>query len=106
MQDVMIDLETLGTSPRSCFVTAGAIRFCSKTGAVAPIEEGLYYRIEWDLRRRSVDPDTLQWWMSQGEAAQKALTDPNVPLVSIGEFLTHLSRFIKPIDETKRKPQL
>lgn len=69
--DLMIDLETLGTTPDAVVISLGAVFFDVKTGTLGP----QFYQVldVTDQMRagREVSPDTLKWWMGQAEAAKK-----------------------------------
>ena len=73
--DISIDLETLGTSPRSAIIAIGAVRFSPITGEV-DMENTFYKRIDWNsaTRGRQVSGDTLRWWMGQSNEARKEIT--------------------------------
>ena len=63
--NIMIDIETLGTEPRSAVVSIGAVEFSAMgTG-------GEFYEVV-DLKSAmasgQVDAGTLKWWLKQGAA--------------------------------------
>lgn len=71
MKDVMIDIETLGTTPNSVILSIAAVQFDRDTG-----ETGSEFL-------RTIDPDpkrqgrkrcqeTYNWWQQQSEAAMQA----------------------------------
>lgn len=64
-----IDLETLGNRFDAPVLSIGAVAFCLETGKLA---ETFYQEVNIDSAIRSghVSGDTLQWWMSQSEAAR------------------------------------
>jgi hypothetical protein len=73
--NVMVDLETLGTVPGSVILSIGAVAF----NEMDVSEEGFYTPI----RREScfqagltADQTTLDWWERQSEEARKVLFDP------------------------------
>lgn len=59
--NVMVDLETLGTAPRSTILSIGAVEF-NVTG-VKPRE--FYQEINAQQPGRTIQISTLQWWMKQ-----------------------------------------
>jgi DNA polymerase III epsilon subunit-like protein len=76
MDDIMIDIETLGTKPNSVILTIGAIRFNRKQ-KIVPFEKlkNYFYRkidisscVKIGLEK---DNDTLKWWESQHEDIRK-----------------------------------
>ncbi|WP_309628755.1 3'-5' exonuclease [Brevundimonas sp.] len=74
---VMVDLETMGTTPGSAIVSIGATVFDPVEGTIG---EQLYVPIKlsscasWGLTE---DPATRKWWAGQSPEAQAVLTDPD-----------------------------
>ena len=77
--DIMIDLETLDTSPYCVILTIGVVRF-------DPYGEGVVER--WTLKPtiedqteqygRIINDDTIRWWSEQTpEALEEAMSDDN-----------------------------
>lgn len=92
--DVMLDLETLGTRPGCVILTLGAVKFNPYT--MENPGPGLYIRPDADeqiARGRTVQEDTLQWWMQQAEdVREEALgTDGRVP---VEQMYRELNRFL------------
>jgi len=94
--DVMIDLETLGTTPGSVIVAIGAVAFDrNKVGGVAIFD----VRIDpADAQRRglTIDANTVMWWLAQSDDARsalKALGGP--PILSLDDALVGLGEFVK-----------
>lgn len=76
MQDVMVDLETLGNSPGAAILSIGAVAFDPETGE---IDDAGYYSVV-DVNScvcagLRFDPDTLAWWKDQSEEARAVLKD-------------------------------
>ncbi len=74
MNDVMLDLETFGTSSNAVIVSLSAVQFNSETG-----ETGEVFEMGLDLQQQIdkgaiLDADTVMWWLKQPEAAQVELT--------------------------------
>lgn len=92
MNHVMIDLETLGTTSRSAWISIGACRFDPDTGAIDTTNT-FYRNVDWDsaLRNRNVTGDTLKWWMRQDPDAKDAVIHAGWPveavLTALGEWL-------------------
>lgn len=70
-QHIMLDLETLGTTPGSSILSIGAVRFS--------VEEGVTDKFYVTINRHSCklhglteDPRTLEWWSQQTEEARQA----------------------------------
>lgn len=80
LNNVMIDLETLGTKDDAHILSIGACIFDLTTGAVDETET--FYRvIDWNSQPgRSIDPDTVRWWMKQGVEATEEVLKPGIPL--------------------------
>lgn len=71
---VMIDLETLGRAPGCKVMSLGAV-------AMTPEGPGpTFYRVfDWkDQEGLLEEPETVQWWSEQDEAARAALFGPTV----------------------------
>lgn len=83
MNDIMIDLETLGVVPQSPIVSIGAVFF--------DIEKGLlgntFYmalRLKDQLEAgRKIDAETLKWWMGQSDAAKKVFNEKAQPTTGV-----------------------
>lgn len=80
--DVMVDLETMGTRPGSVIVSLGAIEFDPNTARLgrtfyqtcsiaSSVDVGL-----------AMDPQTVSWWLGQSEDARKELIDAKGDLKS------------------------
>lgn len=96
MKHVMIDIETMGSQSMSCIVSIGAVRFDLKTGKIG---EKFYVNVDLQSCMDSgliINPDTLIWWLNQGEEARKKITEKGVDL-SIA--LLSLASFIDEDDE-------
>ena len=64
-RNIMLDLETLGTTAGSVILTVGAVVFDN-----SGVKEGFYRRINLKDSLSygfTVDADTLKWWMRQNE---------------------------------------
>lgn len=75
MNNVMVDLETLGTCPGASILSIGAVAFDHQTvgnsfyvviGRQSCADVGLFE-----------DPDTLKWWDRQSDAARSVLIEAN-----------------------------
>lgn len=88
--DIMIDLETLDTSPYCVILTIGAVRFDPWGDGVAEKLE-LRPTIE-DQTNRVINDDTLRWWSEQSPAAlEEAMSDRD--RVSFKEAMEKLYKF-------------
>lgn len=79
MQDLMIDLETLGTEPGAPVISLGAVFFDLKTKQLG----NSFYMVldvsEQIKRGRKPDGDTIKWWMTQEDAAKKVFHEKAKP---------------------------
>jgi hypothetical protein len=88
--DVMVDLETLGTTNDSVVLSIGAVKFAldgddtEESINMDDIEEGTddrsFYYILPPQPTRHVDQGTMRWWNSQSTEARKVLdSEPTLP---------------------------
>jgi len=91
--DIMIDMETLDTSPYCVILTIGVVRF-------DPYGEGVAERLELrptieeqtEKYNRVINEDTLRWWSEQSPAAlEEAMSDRD--RISFNDCLEKLYRF-------------
>lgn len=80
MFDVMLDLETMGTSPRAAIVAIGAVEF-----DVERLVLGRSFYTPVDLESSvscggEMSASTVMWWLSQGDEARQAITAGGVKL--------------------------
>jgi 3' exoribonuclease, RNase T-like len=78
--DIMIDLETLATSPDAAILTIGAVRF-DPFGRERddPVMDSFYVKVDIDSCHELglVTSDaTIEWWGKQSQEAQDAAFDP------------------------------
>jgi len=85
---VMIDIETLGREPGCVIVSIGACQFGSDgVGEEFFVEVSPTSAQAYGLE---VDAETLEWWLSQGEAAREQLLggeDLDAALTEFAEWL-------------------
>jgi hypothetical protein len=97
-KDLMIDLETLGTTGDAVILSIGAVKFDIEKGT---IESDGFYRsisVESNLAlRRRISEDTLIWWFKQEAAAQAVFHEPKETL---GYALVELSDWVGTDDYT------
>lgn len=75
MNDIMLDIETLGTKPGCVILSIGAVEFNSKG------EFGKDFEVIIDVDNSSawglkIEPRTVMWWMDQNENARKKISSP------------------------------
>lgn len=88
MTDLMIDLETLGTTADAVIMSIGAVPFNLETAQVS--DDGFYVSVSIDSNleyKRRVDENTLIWWMKQPAAAQQVFHEPKEHLANALEGL-------------------
>lgn len=90
MNNLMIDLETMGNKPNAPIVSVGAVFFEPETGELGP---ELYAAV--DLKSEVAlgavpDADTILWWLTQSSEARAAITGEAMP---IRDALSELSAF-------------
>jgi hypothetical protein len=80
LTDIMIDLETLATSPDAAILTIGAVKFDPFGSELKePDMESFYCKVDLDSCDRIglvTNDDTIAWWASQSKEAQEAAFDP------------------------------
>lgn len=95
MQDVMLDLETLGTAPGSAILSVGAVALDPETGELGPQFHEKVKLASATAAGLTVDADTIVWWMGQSEEARRAVFfDPQtLPLYDVLQMFSNwLSR--------------
>ena len=68
-RDIMVDLETLATSPASAILTVAGIRFNTNRD-YSEVEDPFtldffYARVDLDQPDREINDDTMAWWAKQ-----------------------------------------
>jgi DNA polymerase III epsilon subunit-like protein len=96
LSDIMIDLETLSTSPNASVLTIGAVKFDPFGSDIDdPTCEKLYIKVDIDScdeLQLDVSQDTLDWWAKQSkEAQEEAFSTEN--RVHIREAFNQLYKF-------------
>ncbi|QHA89794.1 3'-5' exonuclease [Serratia rhizosphaerae] len=90
MNDLMIDLETMGNKPNAPIVAIGAVFFVPETGVLGP-QFYTTINLASDLAAGAVpDGDTINWWLRQSSEARAAITsDEAKPITEAIDSLTH-----------------
>ena len=87
MNHLMIDLETMATTPDAAILSIGACWFepagadlvaASTVDMLAPDDKTIFYRVVKlaDQPGRVIDPDTVTWWMGQSAEARAEVFPP------------------------------
>ena len=88
MNNIMIDIETLGRKPGCVVLSIGAVYFDPRTGETGP---EFYEEISLKDSLKNgytIDPETLQWYASEG------LTMPVHGTRMLPDVLNELKRFV------------
>lgn len=87
---LMIDLETLGTTPDCFILSIGAAEFNLETGEIG---QTFHQRVDPELDQpgRRISPGTVKWWMGQSDAARKDVVRGDIEL---DELLFNFRRFV------------
>ena len=94
MADIMLDLETAGTSTNAVILTFGAIKFDPhSTDEPGP---GIYFRVNVDEQTalgREIDQSTMDWWMQQREEVREEAfaEEDRLPIIN---FTKEINRFV------------
>lgn len=80
MNNLMLDLETMGVNPGCAIVSIGAVQFDLNTGKLG---EKFYTSV--DLKScvdagLKIEPDTLMWWLKQSDQARNKLYEGKLVL--------------------------
>ena len=81
MNDVMLDLETMGNGPQAAIVAIGAVEFDIPTQRIG---ERFYAVVDLESAVAAggeMDASTVLWWMKQGDAARGAFEEGGEPIV-------------------------
>lgn len=90
MNNVMLDLETMGTSPDSVILSLGACFFDKEE-----VGDGIYLvldREEQKQANRRVSEDTMIWWDNQSNEARTVFDAPQTP---VAHALSGFAQFIE-----------
>lgn len=88
---IMLDLETLATTPDACILSIGAVEF-------NPYSEEFLVRKQFyvtvDIAQgRTISQDTLWWWMQQGKEAQRVFNPEEARILE--DALVDFARWIE-----------
>ena len=100
MNNLMIDLETMGKNKDAPIVSIGAVFFTPETGDIG---QEFYTVVSLDSAMKqgaTPDGDTILWWLKQSSEARAAICIDDT--LSISDALSELSHFINQhADNTK-----
>lgn len=92
MKNLMIDIETLDTTPTAKIISIGAVFFELATGKTGKEFYQPVDRFGMSQRCRTESSSTIEWWDQQSPEARKVFTDEN--RVDLCEALPRLTKFI------------
>lgn len=96
LTDIMIDLETLNTTPDATILTIGAVKFDPFGSEIKePTMESFYCKVDIDSCDRiglTASDDTIAWWANQSKEAQEAAFGPK-DRIDIEEAFARLYKF-------------
>lgn len=97
MNNLMLDLETMGNGTYAPIISIGAVFFDPATGKTGE-EFSVNVSLESSMRYRSrPDASTILWWMDQSEDARRSLKENPVELTSaLSEFSDYISDYGNP----------
>ncbi|XEI33379.1 3'-5' exoribonuclease [Aeromonas veronii] len=88
MNNVMLDLETMGSGPDAAIVTIGAVFFDPLTGELGAEFEA-HIALTDSAKYGVMEPDTVLWWLGQSDEARAAIM-PSTKHSSLRESLLDL----------------
>ncbi len=102
--DLMLDLETMGVTPKSAILSIGAVRFRVGTqDDVASIQvpfRCFYARLddmEQRKRGRTTDDDTMTWWNNQDDDARSIFDEHEEDVSTVLKNFNRFCRGVKRI---------
>jgi hypothetical protein len=98
MNNVMIDLETLGTGTNCVVLSIGAVKFDSNE--VDPLNSlHHFFDVQQQIDEgRDIDAATFAWWMGQDSAARRPFTEGARTQLSVGTILHAFDGFFQNAD--------
>lgn len=101
MPDVMVDLETTGTSPSAAILSIGAVAFDRTTNTLGP---SFYRTIDLNSavkRGGIVEADAFTWWMKQSDEARAGM-GAGMPInIALLDFAVWLKEVCVPWDQVR-----
>ncbi len=96
---IMLDSETLGTSPNAVILTIGAVKFDPYN--LQEPHTPLYFRIDVDEQTalgRTIDQSTLDWWGKQDAAIfEEAMSDED--RIPLSDVITQINKYVVGVDK-------
>lgn len=93
LNHVMIDIESFSLKEHAFIVSIGAVRF-----GTHKMGETLYLPCFERQKGRSIDLDTVVWWLQQSDQAREVFKTEPKDVLELRTALLELSEFINPGD--------
>jgi len=84
MQDLMIDIETMGSGNNAAIVSIGAVRFDIRTGDIGAYCHEPVSLVDSVKLGLEMAPDTVLWWLQQSAEAQASWNVKHPKLLASG----------------------
>lgn len=85
MKNVSLDIETLGRKPGCVILSIGAVVFDPDTGAEGRWFYSTIDAVDSQNEGFTLDASTVCWWLAQGDAARKGVSDAKAPVRTVLE---------------------
>jgi hypothetical protein len=95
MQDVMVDLETLGTRPGCVVLSIGAIAFDWWSGKLGREFHEIIKTSSCVDLGLTIEEDTLRWWEDQNPEAQQVIDLATYSLHTLPDVLERFNKFLE-----------
>lgn len=95
INNIMVDLETMGIAADSAIVAIGAVRFNIEEGVIDRFDSVINLQSSLDVGLK-VNGDTVMWWLGQSQEARGALLTVAHPLAVA---LHNFSQWLEPDDK-------
>lgn len=93
MNDIMLDLETLGNSSNAAIVVIGAVKFDPTTGDLGEEFYELIHPQSCEAAGLVIDSPTVMWWLKQSDEARAAFADEDA-MKPLADVLYRFAEFV------------
>lgn len=96
MNDVMLDIETVGTHPGCAIISIGAVLFNLEDGELSETLPSFYTGIKLSsslYHGLDMDPATIVWWMKQSDKAREHFINTQEHGHTLDEALLRFSKW-------------
>lgn len=98
MINVMLDLETMGTTPSAAIISIGAVEFDPETKAITDRFHAVVDLASALAVGGTIDASTVMWWMTQSDAARAVVAGGGA---HISQVLVDFSRWLSGLGPTE-----